>query len=231
VFGQENTVNGEHIFPDRSFTPTLGTTYAFSFYAKQGSGTRKVYMRIAAGNTGALVFDLIAGTASGPSGIFSSSSITPVGNGVYRCTGVWTATSATHTVVRIQLITNIGQTSYTGDGTSGIYIWGAQVEEGAFPTSYIPTTTAAATRSADVASITGSAFSSWYRQDEGTMFANATTNARHAGANTFPRIASLSDGTTSNRMDLLYRVLAPYTDARLQCCLQAMLRQAAFAYK
>jgi hypothetical protein len=47
----------------------------------------------------------------------------------------------------------------------------AQLEAGAFATSYIPTTTAAATRSADVASITGANFSSWYRQDEGTMFA------------------------------------------------------------
>jgi hypothetical protein len=47
----------------------------------------------------------------------------------------------------------------------------AQLEAGAFPTSYIPTTTATVTRSADVCSITGSAFSSWYRQDEGTVFA------------------------------------------------------------
>jgi hypothetical protein len=46
----------------------------------------------------------------------------------------------------------------------------------AFVSSYIPTTTAAATRAADVASITGSAFSSWYRQDEGTMFGAATIN-------------------------------------------------------
>jgi hypothetical protein len=51
-----------------------------------------------------------------------------------------------------------------------IYFWGAQLEVGAFPTSYIPTTTSTVTRSADVASITGSNFSSWYRQDEGTMF-------------------------------------------------------------
>jgi len=51
-------------------------------------------------------------------------------------------------------------------------VWGAQLEVGAFPTSYIPTTTAAVTRNADVASITGANFSSWYRQDEGTVFAD-----------------------------------------------------------
>jgi hypothetical protein len=50
-----------------------------------------------------------------------------------------------------------------------------QLEQGAFATSVIPTTTAAATRSADVASISGSNFSSWYRQDEGTVFVRAAT--------------------------------------------------------
>jgi hypothetical protein len=59
----------------------------------------------------------------------------------------------------------------TGSATS------AQLEAGAFPTSYIPTTTAAATRSADVASITGANFSSWYRQDEGTVFAQCVSPA------------------------------------------------------
>jgi hypothetical protein len=49
----------------------------------------------------------------------------------------------------------------------------ANLEAGAFATSWIPTTGAAATRATDVASITGTAFSSWYRQDEGTVFAEA----------------------------------------------------------
>ena len=56
---------------------------------------------------------------------------------------------------------------------STIIPWGAQLEAGAFPTSYIPTTTATVTRAADVASITGSNFSNWYNQSEGTLFANA----------------------------------------------------------
>ena len=51
-----------------------------------------------------------------------------------------------------------------------VYAWGAQLEVGSFPTSYIPTTTAAVTRSADVASITGSAFTSFYNQTEGSFF-------------------------------------------------------------
>jgi len=52
-----------------------------------------------------------------------------------------------------------------------------QLEQGAFATSPIPTTTAAATRAADLVDITGSAFSSWFRQDEGTMFVDGSTPA------------------------------------------------------
>ena len=44
------------------------------------------------------------------------------------------------------------------------------MEAGAFATSYIPTTTATATRAADVASITGTNFSSFYNQTEGSFF-------------------------------------------------------------
>jgi hypothetical protein len=72
----------------------------------------------------------------------------------------------------------------------------AQIEAGAFPTSYIPTTTAAVTRSADVASITGANFSSWYRQDEGTVFAETQLQsiaARNAAG------FDINDNSTNNR--------------------------------
>jgi hypothetical protein len=58
----------------------------------------------------------------------------------------------------------------SGDGTSGIYIWGAQLEQGAFSTSYIPTTASTVTRTADNVSMVGENFSSWYNQSEGTVF-------------------------------------------------------------
>jgi hypothetical protein len=67
----------------------------------------------------------------------------------------------------------------------------------AFVSSYIPTTTATVTRAADVASISGSNFSSWYRQDEGTMF----TEYRDPGVSGTNRWGcATSDGTVSNRI-------------------------------
>jgi hypothetical protein len=68
----------------------------------------------------------------------------------------------------------------------------ANLEAGAFATSWIPTTGTTATRSADVASITGANFSRWYRQDEGTVFASYRQFA--SGGN----IVTISDGTVAN---------------------------------
>ena len=201
VFGQETTENTEHFFLDRSFAPAL-IAYSFSVYAKQGSGTRRLYMRIAAGNTGAVEFNLDTGAASSPSGVFSSASMTAVGGGVYRCSGIWTAVSTSATVVRLQLITSAGLTSYTGDGTSGINVWGAQLEAGAFSTSYIPTTTATVTRAADVAQITGTNFSQFYNQTEGTLFLETIYNGQLLGSALETNNLVIDDGSGANRFSI-----------------------------
>jgi len=91
-------------------------------------------------------------------------------------------------------------TNFVGDGTTGVYIWGAQVEIGSFPTSNIPTTGSTVTRAADVASITGTNFSSWYNQSEGTIYVDfdkATTQRQNPFA--------ISDGTGTNRMSVYYQ--------------------------
>jgi len=86
--------------------------------------------------------------------------------------------------------------NWSGNGTSGIYVWGAQIEALAFPTSYIPTTTAQVTRASDNASMTGTNFSSWYSVGQGTVYAEAA-GSTVAGAST---IYAISDGTGNNRI-------------------------------
>ena len=61
--------------------------------------------------------------------------------------------------------------NFIGDGFKGVFVWGREVEVGAFPTSYIKTTASQVTRSADSASMTGTNFSDQYRQDEGSIYA------------------------------------------------------------
>jgi len=64
------------------------------------------------------------------------------------------------------------------DGASRTIIaWGAQIEAGSFATSYIPTTTGTAARAADVCTITGDAFNSFYNQSEGSLFSDVSSSS------------------------------------------------------
>ena len=85
-------------------------------------------------------------------------------------------------------------------GQVKILAWGAQLEAGAFPTSYIPTSGSTVTRAADLASITGTNFSSWYNQSEGTMFIRDKVNpsASYSMAWVLQNTTNLNDGSVSN---------------------------------
>jgi hypothetical protein len=62
-----------------------------------------------------------------------------------------------------------GQNTWDSTGES-LYLWGAQLEVGSFPTSYIKTTSASVTRNGDVAVMTGTDFSDWYNATEGSVY-------------------------------------------------------------
>jgi len=180
---------------NQSVSFTSGTAYTFSLWAKAGT-LSFVVLTFNAGAFGATLgtrFNLADGTVSSLAA-GTTATVTAYPNGWYRITNTATATATATAQLNIRTSVS-GGSSYQGDGTGTILIWGAQLEAGSFPTSYIPTTTATVTRSADVASISGSNFSGWYRADEGTVFAD---NTSYAINNT--RIASFSDNTTSNRV-------------------------------
>ena len=88
--------------------------------------------------------------------------------------------------------------TFAGNGFSGIYVWGCQVEAGAFATSYIPTVASQVTRSADSASMTGTNFSSWYRTDEGTIYSEFL---RESTSGATRGVWSINSGVTNNSMD------------------------------
>ncbi|MDD3020448.1 MAG: hypothetical protein PHX61_05640 [Alphaproteobacteria bacterium] len=123
------------------------STYTQSFYAKAAEYTKIRVLSIGLGNSAGQdgTYDLATGTKTAGTG-----TITAIGNGWYRITEtISTGNPSTSPGIRIYILDSSGATTFTGDGSSGVYLWGAQFEIGAFPTSYIPTTTVAVTRAAD----------------------------------------------------------------------------------
>ena len=159
---------------------TAGNFYTASFYVKYVDAQ---YVAIdlpdaATSTNDNAVFDILNGTVvkDGNTSNGGYASIIDVGNGWYRIsiTGYAQSTLASGFVA---LYFNSSSSSYN-PGYSGVgksfKVWGAQVEAGAFPTSYIKTTSAQATRNADAASMTGTNFSSWFSNKEGTYTATAS---------------------------------------------------------
>lgn len=167
----ENTLNAEH-YLDPSVSVTSGVTYTYSVVAKAADQSILQMRTVVNFPDASSRFDLSAGTVSSNGHGAGNAGIVSLGNGWYRCYVTATANGTGPGVTRLQLW-RLGTPIYQGDGTSGIYIWGAQLEAGAFPTSYIPTTSAQVTRAADLMSMTGKNFSDWYMKDEGTFVCEA----------------------------------------------------------
>jgi hypothetical protein len=168
-----NTSTGQHRIDRNTTIPA--TVHTWSCFAK-AAGYGFVWLRI--GSAGA-AFDLATGVATTPSGGATVTSQS-FGNGWWRFSV--SVTAAGNDIVRINVLPSTSTADFAGNGTSGIYLYGAQLEAGAFATSYIPTVASTVSRSADVATMTGTNFSSWYNAAAGTFVTEADTVSSTANA-------------------------------------------------
>lgn len=163
----ESAINAQHAI-GQTPTSTSGTVHTISIFAKASERTFLFLFEDSAGGRNAY-FNLSNGTV-GTVGGSASANIIDVGSGWYRCSVTYTSSG---TLVRFRVATASanGTNSYLGDGTSGIFVWGAQAELGSVATSYIPTEGSTETRGADDISL--SSASSLIGQTQGRILCKA----------------------------------------------------------
>ena len=213
ILGPDNTTSGNYLLCNATSVNGMnvsktsltfsGSALTTSFFIKKGYDNYAVvilYDNASNGvrqwfnvNTGAVASSNTFGTGWAK----TNATITPYPNGWYRCT-----LSVSTTGTTCALAIGPSTPSDLGFGcTSGVtygYLWGAQLEAGAFATSYIPTTTAQVTRTADVATMTGTNFSDWFNASEGTFACHYDVIGLKAANGAW----AVSDGTIQNRMIL-----------------------------
>jgi hypothetical protein len=150
------------------FVTLTAAAHTLSVYARSSTGTKKFRLKYYNGTTD----------------LFSTE---------FTATTAWQQFS--YTITGVAVAGNVSIRNSSPAEAGDLIVWGAQLEAGAFPTSYIPTTTAAVTRSADVASITGSAFTGFYNQNQITVYAETRQIGDILGF-----AFALSDGTDNNRI-------------------------------
>jgi hypothetical protein len=206
----EGSANNTHNI-NNAITVSSGVNTTFSIYVKKD--TMSFFRLVLNENittTGWVAVQFNLDTLTYTSGVgstggtFVSASIENVGNSWYRCTlvGSLPITGAALFLISpsngntISSSDSRGRTIYLGTNKK-LFIWGAQAEASSYPTSYIPTTSASATRVADACFKTG--ISSLIGQTEGTAFVEIKTAIIDSAGQI---ILSLDDGTTSNRMEI-----------------------------
>lgn len=138
---------------------TVGTSITQSIYLKAGTATR-IMFRDFNGAGRHIVVNPSTGAIIETSGTLLGSGSINCGNGWFRIFFSYNTDTTTA----------VGNVRPNSSGAAQTFIiWGAQTEIGVFPTSYISTTGSAATRAADVATMTGTNFSGWYNQSQGVV--------------------------------------------------------------
>ena len=145
----EDTSNGQHYVEVSSMTISNNTKHTQSFYVKYNGSQ---FIRIFASALNAYTyFDVLNGAIGSTTA--ESNSIKLLSNGWFRCS-ITDESISTSTTFKISLAESDGDVQYTGNGTSGVYIFGAQLEQKSYATSYIKTSGSQITRLSDTASQT-----------------------------------------------------------------------------
>jgi hypothetical protein len=157
---------------------TSGVKFTYSFYARLGTQGTSAFIRN--GTSVYVNFNLSTGVPTNSGWDSGSAYMIDVGNGWYRCYASVTGTGVSGFLFGVA--NGNGLYSNAGDN---IIAGGFQLERGTFPTSYIPTNGGTLTRTADVMSITGTNFSSWYNNNEGTFFTDMALGFTQNAGNPF----------------------------------------------
>jgi hypothetical protein len=193
----EDSASAIHTLYQEDLSFTAGQAYALSIFARSNGRERLqvILPSTAFGAVQSAIFNLVAGTVDATEGS-PSLTMEALADGWYRCAIAATATTTVALApVHFRLRDTSGVSTYTGDGSSGVHVWGAQLEAGTGPTSYIPTTATTATRNADQVSL---ALSDWpFNPFEGTVLVRGTVPVGQSAT-----LADLHDGTASNSLSV-----------------------------
>jgi hypothetical protein len=146
----EGSGSGTHALTSSGKSVTAGLAYTFSAFVKAGVGSR--YIGISPGgspqfsSTAVAVFDPSTGLFTSTGGC--TCAVASLAGGVYRISATATATGTGSATCSLSIVKPSASSSYTGDGASSQYFWGAQFEQGAL-SSYIPSDSSPGVRAAD----------------------------------------------------------------------------------
>lgn len=185
----------------RAVTVSSNATVTASVFAKQNTASWIIIeIQDAVGNGRRQWFNLSTGVKGSSASIGTgwaavNSGVENVASG-YR---VWSAATAVGTTVSVAFYVCNGDGLTASSVGASVDLWGAQLEAGSFPTSYIPTTTASATRAADVCTVTlsnlvGPHGEALWSGTEGTLL----VNVERVGAGSSSYVLALNDGSYSN---------------------------------
>ena len=179
---------------------TISGDTTFSIFVKSAEYTRFSTENLSDG--GSVIFNLSTGTVVSTSANYKNPKIENYGNGWYRVSATTNGVSGAK-AIGWSLVNSSGNIVFTGTGTSGVLVYGAQVELGAYATSYIPTTTAAVTRGADTSVKTG--ISSLIGQTEGVIYVEAIHNAIGDTSGADNVAFSIEGSTFNDLVGILYQ--------------------------